>query len=243
MDVLTERLRREWNLVCSLDRHGATARRWAAAEPALASITTLDDALDRCHDEHDREAAHSTFAALCRLASDDEVARLAVLRALVPAICSITSRYRHFVGPGSPFATRDELASHVASSISVRLLSPRDLGPQPVRRLMSYASWDVRVAHRKDRAGLTQPTSWERPDEEIAVLGDGRSGVELAASAIRHAYETGQLSAMNARILFRSNVLHDEIHAIARDERVHASTVSRRHMQAVASAQGWATVA
>ena len=243
MDLLSQHLESEWDLVCARDRHGAIARRWANAEPELSTVASLEDILARCHNETDPATAHATFAALCRLADADDLARIAVLRALVPAICSISRRYRRYVGPAAYFASSNELAAYVASSMSVRLLRPRDLGPRPVRRLMGYASWSVRVAHQKHRADLTTLTSWEQPDEHIAVQGDIRTGPDLAAVAIRDGYRNGHLSPLNARILFRRTVLSDDIQDIAHDEGIHSTTVNRRHARALASAGRWAMVA
>lgn len=243
MDLVTQCLRHEWDLVCARDRQDAIARRWAAADPTLSTITSLFDILARCHDQEAPEAAHATFAALCRLAPKDELARLAVLRALVPAICSISARYGHYASPGSYFATYEEISAFVASSMSFRLLSSRDLGPRPVRRLMAYASWAVRTADQRQRTEPAAPTSWEEFDEDLAVAGDCRTGPELAAAAIRDGYRTGRLTAAGARILFRRNVLDENIDEIARAEGIHPSTVSRRHGQLIARAEQWACVA
>ena len=242
MDLLRH-LQSEWDLVCARDWRDAIARRWADAEPDLSTITTLDDVLARCHDEADSSTAHATFAALCRLAATDELAQLAVLRALVPAIGSISHRYRHYVGPAAFFASRDELSAYVAGSITVRLLKPVDLGPRPVRRLMAYGSWAVRAAHRKQHADPTTLTTWDCPEEHATSEADTRTGLDLAAAAIRAGHRSGQLSLVNARILFRRSVLRDDIQDIARDEGMHASTVTRRHGRAMASADRWAMVA
>ncbi len=78
---------------------------------------------------------------------------------------------------------------------------------------------------------------------DIAVTGDCRTGPELAAGAIRDGYRTGRLTAASARILFRRNVLDENIEEIARAEGIHPSTVSRRHGQLIAKAEQWASVA
>jgi hypothetical protein len=136
MDNAYDRVKAEWTIACRRTRISGLAAHWEATEPALAGIACLEDALARCHDQRHPASAHAAVAALLVLAQDDTVARLAVVRALLPGLAGLAHRGCHL---GDRSSGRD----------------PRP--PTPDRLVVAFArpvGWPLRFRRRGCRPGL-----------------------------------------------------------------------------------------
>src|ERR1700737_1575330 len=105
MDNAYELVKTEWAVACRRARNGVSASRWSEREPALAGIGCIDDALARCHDQSRPAEAQAALSALIVLSGHDPVARLAVIRALVPGLSGLGARWCH---PGGAWIGRRE---------------------------------------------------------------------------------------------------------------------------------------
>ena len=81
----------DWRLLAASRRTEQAMRRWAR-DPVLGRLGCLDDVLRGTSRDVERGEANALLAALVRRARDDELARRAVLQALVPGLVSVTRR-------------------------------------------------------------------------------------------------------------------------------------------------------
>jgi hypothetical protein len=150
-------LDKEWDQMARSEAADEAARGWAEAEPALAGLRCVQDALDR---RLDPKAAPGVMAALARLAPTDRIAARTLLQALLPGLACLTQD----IGGGDADAL-DHLVALAWERI--RTYPPGRPGSVPGRVL-----YDVRKRYRRERrpirlrggvprAGETTPSAEE----------------------------------------------------------------------------------
>jgi hypothetical protein len=191
MDNAYDRVMTEWAIACRRARVSGLAAHWEATEPALAGIACLEDALARCHDQRHPATAHAAVAALLVLAEDDAVARLAVVRALLPGLAGLAHRGRHL---GDRSSGRDPSRRRRIGS-SWLWPGPWDgldnfdddkvvvLAFVPVRKLAGqHLAWPVNaVLSRVDRQLRLREAACRRPPPHESLTLDDGVDIEVPA--------------------------------------------------------------
>ena len=253
MDNAYDRVKTEWAIACRRARVSGLAAHWEATEPALAGIGSLEDALARCHDQRHPAAAHAAVAALLVLADDDAVARLAVVRALLPGLAGLAHRGRHlgerssgrdpsrrrrvgssWLWPG-PWDGLDDFDDEVVvlAFVQVRKLAGQRLA-WPVNAVLSRVDRQLRLQEAACR---------RRPQHESLTLDDGgdiemqavgpRSGLELILQEVHEAHTDGVVSAREARIIAADRVFGWATAEIAAAEGATVAAVERARSRAL----------
>jgi hypothetical protein len=249
-----ERVKTEWAIACRRDRHARLAASWAQHEPALAGIDSLEDALARCHDQTRPASAQAALSALLAVAGDDSVARLAVVRAMLPVLAGLAARGRHLGRTGCP---RRDMRSKRQVGSSWAWPGPWDdlddfddevvvLAFVQVGRLAGQRlAWPATaVLSRVDRQLRTHEAAFRRRTKNESLSADNvndvdleavdqRSGLELILQEIRVAHSGGVVSAREARIVAADRVFGWATAEIAAAEGATVAAVRRARSRAL----------
>jgi hypothetical protein len=195
------RLTRSLEIRCRGGGSNGTMVRLAAAGLELAGTESLFALACSCHESKDRVRSDAVLRALLRLVEDDELATMAILVALRPALLVL---WRRLIGVGIDPAVAQ---GDVVATAYERVLA---LAPNPsahVARAIVSSSWDrLRWSLRvEQRCALRH-----RP---LSVVGDvAESGPEYDASesttgedlraVLTEAVAAGVISATAAQIVF-----------------------------------------
>ncbi len=249
-----ERVKTGWTIACRRSRTSGLEGEWAAREPALDGIGCLDDAVARCQDQRHPAAPHAALSALLVLAGDDDVARLAVVRAMLPGLAGLSARGRHPGGHGGAcgdWRSRREMGSSWVWRGPWDCLEDFDdevvvLAFLQVHRLAGQRlEWPASaVLSRVDRQlRMSEAAFRRRPQHEPLNVEDGvdvypeaagpRSGLELILHEVHQAHRAGVVSAREARIVLRDRVFGWATVEIATAEGATVAAVQRARSRAL----------
>lgn len=185
---------------CSGPPGRAAAKRWRAAEPALAGVGHPLDALALCRTRCEVRRANEALGALVRLGANDDLAALTALVALVPGLGSVARRLGRCGGIDQSTLEAD-LASAAWEVIRAlpaeRLEWPASLILSRTRdRLRSAALSNARRRAARVGAGAL----------EGLAAGPARSALERLALALGEAHRADPGSREALRVVFATRV-------------------------------------
>ena len=197
------RLTRSLEIRCRGGRSNETLAHLAAGGLDLAGADSLFVLACRCHESKDRAKADAVLGALVRLAGDDELAAMAVLVALRPALLVLS---RRLIGVGIDPAVAQ---SDVVATAYERVLALATAPQAHVARAIISSSWDrLRWSLRAEqRCALRDvPLSFVGDVAEVAQ-GNNDSASGLAGgcdlrSVLTDAVAAGVISTTAAQIVF-----------------------------------------
>jgi hypothetical protein len=254
MDNAYELVKNEWAIACRRGRNGVSALEWSEREPALEGIGCINDALVRCHDQSHPTEAQAALSALMVLSGHDPVARLAVIRALLPGLSGLAARWRHpggaWIGRGDrrpnrsgvlvwdrrgPWQSVREFDEEV---VTVAFLVVRRLGGQrlewPAAAVLSRVQRQLRTIEAASRRHSHQEClSADGCEDIFAAASAPRTGLELMLEAVHEARRRGAVSAREARIIASDRVFGWATAEIAAAEGSTVAAVQRARSRAL----------
>ena len=209
-------------------REGKSAiRRWAAAEPTLRGLPTLDDLLAALRGFVDPTWRDGRLLAVLRLAHRDPAARRVALQVVRPALSNLARTYRGRWGPD-------------ASSVVVMVALERIANFPTDRRHTNLAGQITRDVRHVLHDQLKRELAFEAvfsvrtsyPDTGGATTADGRSAAERVLGIVADAVRSRKITREQAELVVASRLCGVCVEEIATAWRRNPQTVRRMRQRA-----------
>jgi DNA-directed RNA polymerase specialized sigma24 family protein len=220
---LIEQLEAEWPTLAAGPLRGRL-RVWGEQEPLLRGFATPQQLLRELRRLRGRHRAEDAIlAALMRQAHTDPLAARVVLQALLPGLKALAGRILFEAGE------RDELWSALLAHCWERIRSyplerrPTRIAANTLLDTLKKTTQELK-RHRRERDELVA----EPPTPEAAPAPTDTDVERL----LKQAVAAGALSEEEAELILRTRIDGDDLHALAREQRLAYATLKMRRIRA-----------